>query len=584
MMNDAYYSYPPASGPVGGALSLGGSLLTSLNGHSGVPSPGKSAVFHHPVNNVNVNSIHALMGQLGLPAAAAHDQSQQSGGSGSLTPGELSDGSGASAAGTDPPDSKVEIDDEICPVCGDKVSGYHYGLLTCESCKGFFKRTVQNKKVYTCVGERTCQIDKSQRKRCPFCRFQKCLEVGMKLEAVRADRMRGGRNKFGPMYKRDRARKLQQIRARHHVHPHYGHHSRGAAPSSLESISSSLMSGGGPCDSMGFEQAFVKAEMIQIPHLSSTNSPESMQHHASSLGESLLNGPSRTAWSLPYPDFNHSDLSLNGLGRSNLPSNRSLANFHPPSDSINHSDGEQQQQQQFAVPGNAGELLTSLVDDRLWQENLYTLLHNETYNQCEVDLFELLSKTLDQCLFSQVEWARNTFYCKDLKVDDQMTLLHHSWSQMLVLEFVYHRLRNGLADETTLPNGQTFNLVDLALLGLASNMELLHNLTAAFRELKLDRIDYACMKLMLLLSLGAHGLNERSHVQNGQDRVRGLLLEHCLSAYPQTPERYTQLLNLLPEIRLMANQGEEYLYYKHLTGSASTTTLLMELLLARRKY
>jgi nuclear receptor subfamily 5 group A protein 3 len=104
--------------------------------------------------------------------------------------------------------------EELCPVCGDKVSGYHYGLLTCESCKGFFKRTVQNKKVYTCVAERSCHIDKTQRKRCPFCRFQKCLEVGMKLEAVRADRMRGGRNKFGPMYKRDRARKLQLMRQR----------------------------------------------------------------------------------------------------------------------------------------------------------------------------------------------------------------------------------------------------------------------------------------------------------------------------------------------------------------------------------
>uniref|UniRef100_A0A1A9Z3L3 Nuclear receptor domain-containing protein n=1 Tax=Glossina pallidipes TaxID=7398 RepID=A0A1A9Z3L3_GLOPL len=72
--------------------------------------------------------------------------------------------------------------EELCPVCGDKVSGYHYGLLTCESCKGFFKRTVQNKKVYTCVAERSCHIDKTQRKRCPYCRFQKCLEVGMKLE------------------------------------------------------------------------------------------------------------------------------------------------------------------------------------------------------------------------------------------------------------------------------------------------------------------------------------------------------------------------------------------------------------------
>lgn len=69
-------------------------------------------------------------------------------------------------------------------MCGDKVSGYHYGLLTCESCKGFFKRTVQNKKVYTCIENRNCAIDKTQRKRCPYCRFQKCLKVGMKLEGT----------------------------------------------------------------------------------------------------------------------------------------------------------------------------------------------------------------------------------------------------------------------------------------------------------------------------------------------------------------------------------------------------------------
>lgn len=39
----------------------------------------------------------------------------------------------ADAAGMDY--SYDEDLDELCPVCGDKVSGYHYGLLTCESCK-----------------------------------------------------------------------------------------------------------------------------------------------------------------------------------------------------------------------------------------------------------------------------------------------------------------------------------------------------------------------------------------------------------------------------------------------------------------
>ena len=101
---------------------------------------------------------------------------------GSGGPGGGGSGATGGAVGqSDQPDTKDGME-ELCPVCGDKVSGYHYGLLTCESCKGFFKRTVQNKKVYTCVADRSCVIDKTQRKRCPYCRFQKCLDVGMKLE------------------------------------------------------------------------------------------------------------------------------------------------------------------------------------------------------------------------------------------------------------------------------------------------------------------------------------------------------------------------------------------------------------------
>lgn len=84
-----------------------------------------------------------------------------------------------------------------CPICGDRVSGYHYGLPTCESCKGFFKRTVQNRKEYHCTEHGNCTIDRVHRKRCAYCRFQKCLTVGMRVDAVRKDRMRGGRSRRG---------------------------------------------------------------------------------------------------------------------------------------------------------------------------------------------------------------------------------------------------------------------------------------------------------------------------------------------------------------------------------------------------
>ena len=56
------------------------------------------------------------------------------------------------------------------------------------------------------------------------------------------------------------------------------------------------------------------------------------------------------------------------------------------------------------------------VDDREWQAALFNLLQSQTYNQVEVDLFELMCKVLDQNLFSQVDWARNSVFFKDLKV------------------------------------------------------------------------------------------------------------------------------------------------------------------------
>lgn len=62
----------------------------------------------------------------------------------------------------------------------------HYSSITVAVCtsQGFFKRSVQNNKKYTCSEQQRCPMNLSQRKRCPFCRFQKCLAVGMKKEGT----------------------------------------------------------------------------------------------------------------------------------------------------------------------------------------------------------------------------------------------------------------------------------------------------------------------------------------------------------------------------------------------------------------
>lgn len=43
---------------------------------------------------------------------------------------------------------------------------------------------------YTCRDNKECLVDKRQRNRCQYCRYQKCLAMGMKREAVQEERQR----------------------------------------------------------------------------------------------------------------------------------------------------------------------------------------------------------------------------------------------------------------------------------------------------------------------------------------------------------------------------------------------------------
>ncbi|XP_039856532.1 retinoic acid receptor RXR-alpha-A isoform X2 [Simochromis diagramma] len=83
-----------------------------------------------------------------------------------------------------PSSTALSLTKHICAICGDRSSGKHYGVYSCEGCKGFFKRTVRKDLTYTCRDNKDCVIDKRQRNRCQYCRYQKCLAMGMKREVL----------------------------------------------------------------------------------------------------------------------------------------------------------------------------------------------------------------------------------------------------------------------------------------------------------------------------------------------------------------------------------------------------------------
>ncbi|CAL8107318.1 unnamed protein product [Calicophoron daubneyi] len=88
---------------------------------------------------------------------------------------------------------------EPCKVCGDKASGRHYGVVSCEGCKGFFKRSIRGHVSYVCRGDQNCLVNKAYRNRCQYCRLQKCLAVGMRSEAVQNERRPSNAFGFGFM-------------------------------------------------------------------------------------------------------------------------------------------------------------------------------------------------------------------------------------------------------------------------------------------------------------------------------------------------------------------------------------------------
>ncbi|XP_054581107.1 progesterone receptor [Eptesicus fuscus] len=86
-----------------------------------------------------------------------------------------------SEASQSPQYSFESLPQKICLICGDEASGCHYGVLTCGSCKVFFKRAMEGQHNYLCAGRNDCIVDKIRRKNCPACRLRKCCQAGMVL-------------------------------------------------------------------------------------------------------------------------------------------------------------------------------------------------------------------------------------------------------------------------------------------------------------------------------------------------------------------------------------------------------------------
>ncbi|XP_063316638.1 peroxisome proliferator-activated receptor alpha-like isoform X2 [Pelmatolapia mariae] len=162
--------------------------------HYSPPSPLGDSLLGSPLCGDLMEDLRDISQSIGDDALGFDFPEYQSTGSGSnssvaletLTPASSpSSGVCGAAAGQDESGSTLNLE---CRVCSDKASGFHYGVHACEGCKGFFRRTIRLKLEYDKC-ERNCKIQKKNRNKCQYCRFHKCLSVGMSHNAIRFGRM-----------------------------------------------------------------------------------------------------------------------------------------------------------------------------------------------------------------------------------------------------------------------------------------------------------------------------------------------------------------------------------------------------------
>ncbi|XP_060558904.1 nuclear receptor ROR-beta-like [Ruditapes philippinarum] len=82
------------------------------------------------------------------------------------------------------------MSDIPCRVCSAPSSGFHFGAITCEGCKGFFRRMAKEREPekYQCNKKGNCEINMVTRNLCKACRYKSCKQAGMSVEGSRIGR------------------------------------------------------------------------------------------------------------------------------------------------------------------------------------------------------------------------------------------------------------------------------------------------------------------------------------------------------------------------------------------------------------
>ncbi|XP_063224740.1 nuclear receptor subfamily 2 group E member 1-like [Bacillus rossius redtenbacheri] len=408
----------------------------------------------------------------------------------------------------------------LCRVCGDKSSGKHYGVPSCDGCRGFFKRSIRRNLDYVCKESGRCVVDVTRRNQCQACRFNKCLQVNMKKDAVQHER--APRGQPGP--------------------PHRPQHQHGY-PAAGRRLAPSLL--------------FPPPPPPPAPHF--LDVPAYLHHpllhpaavFGASLGLHLQLQPACAAH-LAAPQLRPGAASpaaedeVTSSEEAGLLRRRRDSSPAPADPRERHGSFEQLR------PGGRQCPLRPLD---------LTCLASPADN-----VYESAAKLL----FLAVKWARSVPSFLQLSFRDQAVLLEEAWSELFVLSAAQWSLP---VDEDALVHNAVAPASRHAV--LEEDARRLKDAVCRLGLLRVDHTEYACLKALVLFKAESRGLRDTARVELLQDQTHVMLHEYCA---PRHKARFGKLLLLLPAVHGVGRQSLEELFFRKTVGDVPIERLLGDML------
>uniref|UniRef100_A0A4W4DPT0 Nuclear receptor subfamily 2, group C, member 2 n=1 Tax=Electrophorus electricus TaxID=8005 RepID=A0A4W4DPT0_ELEEL len=434
---------------------------------------------------------------------------------------------------------------EYCVVCGDKASGRHYGAVSCEGCKGFFKRSVRKSLTYSCRSNQDCVVNKHHRNRCQFCRLRKCLEMGMKMESVQSERKPLDLPREKPA---NCAASTEKIYIRKDLRSPLI-----ATPTFITDKDGSVCS-------------YLQAEAGHSDLGTLANVVTSLAN----LNDSLNNG-----------DMSHSqqEESASEITRAFDTLAKAL-NPNEVAEGQNLSEAECVGGATIQVIGRDQATPLIEVEGPLLTDTHVSFKLTMPSPMPEYLNVHYICESASRLLFLSMHWARSIPAFLALGQECNTSLVRACWNELFtlglaqcaqimslstILAAIVNHLQTSIQDDKL--SSERVKLV-------MEHIWKLQEFCNSMAKLETDGYEYAYLKAIVLFSPDHPGQGSSNQIEKFQEKAQMELQDYVQKTYPDDAYRLARMLMRLPALRLMSSSITEELFFTGLIGNVPIDSII----------